>query len=456
MKTQGWAWVAAGPLGGAVAAAACSGLGGAVMITVAVTVCVAWWWMTEAVEVPIASLVPLSVFPLLGVLTPGQVAAAYGNELVLLLAGGFMLSGALEHSGAHRRLAAALLALVGGSSGRRVLLAFCAASALISMWTSNTATTLMMLPVAQAVLTHYPDRRLRVPLVLGVAYSASVGGLGTPIGSPPNLVFVKVWAEATGESLGFLTWMRWGVPVVVLMTAGVVGWLGRGLDGAPAASLPPAGPWTPVERRVLTGFGLVALAWVTRTEPFGGWAGALGLTTANDASVALAGVVALALTPDGRGGRLLDWSRAGAIPWGTLLLFGGGLAIAQAFEVTGLSDRLAAGLGGLDGLPLPVLVAVIAAGVTVLSEIASNTAAAVLLMPVLAATAASLGVPPERLMLPGVLAASCGFMLPVATAANAIAHGTGEVTAREMMREGAVIDLIGVVVVTVVATLALG
>jgi len=250
--------------------------------------------------------------------------------------------------------------------------------------------------------------------------------------------------------------MRFGVPVVVIFLPICAWWLGRKLADTPPAVLPPLGPWQPAEVRVLTVFAIVALAWVFRTEPFGGWSALFGLPGANDASVALLGVVALCLVPDGGGGRLLEWQQAERIPWGALVLFGGGIAIATAFQTSGLSAVVAQQLAGLRDLPVPVLIVVVCASVTFLSEIASNTAIAVLLMPILAATAVAIGLDPALLMVPAVLAASMGFMLPVATAPNQIAYGTGLVDQRRMLREGFGLDLIGVAVLSVICWVVLG
>lgn len=428
----------------------------ALAVTVGLTAWCAVWWVFEPVRGPVTALLPLAVLPLLGVLDAKQVAQSYGHELILLLGGGFMLSRALERSGAHRRLALAMVRAFGGRSGRHLLYGFIAATGLTSMWISNTATTLLMLPVAMAILETYPDRRLHAVLVLAIAYAASVGGLGTPIGSPPNLVFMQVYAETTGQAYGFIDWMKVGVPVVAVFLPLMGLWLGRGLAGAPAAELPESGPWTPGEKRVLWVFGLTALAWVTRGEPFGGWSTWLGLPGANDASVALLAVVALCVIPDGRGRQLLDWETAERVPWGALVLFGGGIALAAAFQSSGLSTAVAEGLAGLNALPLPLLLLGIVGGVVLLSEIASNTATAVLLMPILAATAVAVGVDPALLMFPAVLAASVGFMLPVATAPNAIAYGSGQVRSEDMLREGAVLDVIGVFVLCAICWLAFG
>jgi len=432
------------------------GASGLLAATVAVTVWCALWWMFEPVAAPVTALLPLALFPLMGVLDAKGVAQSYGHELVLLLGGGFMLSRALEKSGAHRRLALAMVRAFGGRSGRSLLWGFIAAGGFISMWISNTATTLMLLPVALAILETYPDRRLHAPLVLAIAYAASVGGLGTPIGTPPNLVFMQVYEDTTGVRYGFLEWMKVGVPVVLIFLPAMAWWLGRHLRDTPPALLPAMGAWSPAERRVLLVFALTAIAWITRTEPFGGWSAWLALPGANDASIALIAVAAMCLVPDGRGGRLLDWETAERVPWGALVLFGGGIALATAFQATGLSQAVAAQLTGLSGLPLPLLLLGIVAGVVMLSEIASNTATAVLLMPILAATGQAVGVDPALFMFPAVLAASVGFMLPVATAPNAIAYGSGFITGRDMIREGFVLDLIGIAVLAGVCYVAFG
>ena len=428
-------------------ALAMAGAESAIAITVAITILCAGWWITEPVPAPVTALVPLAVLPLLGVLTPVEVAQAYGNDLILLLMGGFMLSKALEAQHAHRRLAFGMVHLFGGSSGRRLLLGFMAATAACSMWISNTATTLMMLPVALAVLERYPDPRLRLPLILGIAYSASIGGMGTPIGTPPNLVFMRTYEQTTGSAFSFLDWMSIGIPVVIVFIPIAALWLGRRLADTPAAPLPQLGAWTAGERRVMAIFALTALAWITRSEPYGGWREWLGLGQANDASVALLAVIAMALVPDGRGQRLLSWDQASTIPWGALILFGGGIALATAFEHSGLSAVVAAHLGGLQGLSPLLLLAIVCIGMTLLSEIASNTASAVLLMPILAVAALAMGIEPALLMLPAALTASCAFMLPVATAPNAVAYGSGLVTGRDMMRAGLALNLIGLTVI---------
>ncbi|AVP98584.1 sodium:dicarboxylate symporter [Ahniella affigens] len=424
----------------------------ALAITSGLLLWVAIWWLTEPVPAAFTSMLPLAALPAAGVLTPAQVAESVGNELILLLMGGFMLAAALEANGAHRRMALWMVHLFGGRNGRRLLFGFGFATAAISMWISNTAATLMMLPVAMAICASYPDTRLRVPLILTIAYAASIGGWGTPIGTPPNLVFMQVYQETTGTQFDFFEWMRIGIPIILIMVPLMCLWLGRHLGDSPKASLPPLGAWSPGERRVLALFGLVILLWVFRTTPYGGWTGRVGLKV-NDASIAIFGVILMGLVSNGRGQRLLTWQAAERIPWGALLLFAGGIALATAFEKSGLGAALANQLTALKVLPTWALILGVVAGITLLSEIASNTATAVLLMPILAATAKATGIDPAVLMFPAVLAASCGFMLPVATAPNLVAYGSGHVPLKRMIREGSVLDGIGVIVLSVICWL---
>ena len=423
------------------------GLSEEIAITALVTVWCVVWWVFEPVPIPVTSLLPLALLPLLGVLTPAQVGQAYGSPLILLLLGGFILSRAMEHSGAHRRIALNMVRLFGAHSDRRLVFGFMAASAVLSMWISNTATTLMLLPVALAVLEKAQGERLAIPLLLGIAYAASVGGIGTPIGTPPNLVFMQVYEDTTGDVVTFTEWMAWGLPVVLCLVPLIALWLTRGLKGSSGVELPPVGEWRPEERRVMWVFAFTALAWVTRATPYGGWSAWLGLPGANDASVALLAVVLMFSVPNGRGGRLLDWDTAVTIPWGVLLLFSGGICLAKAFVSSGLSPLLGDWLASLSHLPLWLLIGVICLVVTFLTETTSNTASTTLLMPILAAAALAAGIAPELLMVPAAMTASCAFMLPVATAPNSVVYGSGRVPIRRMAREGVVLNFAGVLVV---------
>lgn len=407
------------------------------------------WWVFEPIPIPVTSLLPLAVLPLLGVLTPAEVGQAYGSPLILLLLGGFLLSKAMEHSGAHRRIALAMVRLFGASSGRRLVLGFMAASAVLSMWISNTATTLMLLPVALAVLDATKHKaELAVPLLLGIAYAASVGGLGTPIGTPPNLIFMQVYEQTTGEVISFTQWMGWALPVVILMIPAMAFILTRNLKGSIVVQLPEVGCWRTEERRVMLVFGLTALAWITRGEPFGGWSGWLGLPQANDASVALLAVVIMFLVPDGKGERLLTWERAVTIPWGVLLLFSGGICLAKGFVSSGLSELMGQWLSDMTAIPTFALIVIVCLVVSLMTETTSNTASTTLLMPVLAAAALAAGIAPELIMVPAAMSASCAFMLPVATAPNSVVYGSGLVSTARMAREGVFLNLLAVAVIS--------
>ena len=423
----------------------------ALAITAAVATLCVIWWIFEPVPIPVTSLLPLAIFQLTGVLTATDVGTAYGSPLVLLLLGGFILSKSMERSGAHRRLALYMVNLFGNGSSKRLVLGFMVCSALLSMWISNTATALMLLPVALAVASQADDDQLRTPLMLGVAYAASIGGIGTPIGTPPNLVFMQVYQQQFEQSINFTTWMAWGIPVVVCMIPVTWLWLTRKLSYDGGFNMPDVGRWGSNEKRVLIIFSLTALAWITRKEPFGGWSALLGLDSANDASVALIAVVLMFLTPAGRdkpGERLLDWETASTIPWGILLLFGGGICLARAFDASGLSTAIASHLSDLSMLPVWMMILAICLGVTFLTESTSNTASTVVLMPVLAATAIGSGIDPKLLMIPAAISASCAFMMPVATPPNSIVYASGYFTTRTMAREGFVLNLVGAVIIT--------
>ncbi len=417
--------------------------------TASITLLCAIWWVAETIPIPATAMLPLAVFPLVGVLTPAQVGQAYGNPLILLYVGGFMLSMAMEKSGAHRRLALGMVKLFGGD-GRGLVFGFMAAAALLSMWISNTATSLMLLPIALATLENTKDERLKIALLLGVAFACNVGGIGTPIGTPPNLIFMQVYQDTTGTALGFIDWMRWGIPVVILFVPLIGIWLTRHLSAGETLALPAVGAWRTEERRTLIVFGCTAAAWITRNDPFGGWSTWLDLPQANDASVALLAAVIMFLVPNGKGERLLDWESAVRIPWGILILFGGGICIASAFVSSGISQIIGEALAALSGVHILILLGAICLSVTFLTEITSNTATTALLMPVLAAAGVGAAIDPRLLMVPAAMSASCAFMLPVATGPNAVIFASGLVPIRAMVREGFGLNLFGAVVITTV------
>ncbi len=438
--------------------ASLAGLSAEQAATAAVAAICAVFWIAQPVPIPVTSLIPFFVFPLTGVLAEKQVAHSYGHHLVLLLMAGFMLSMAIEACGAHRRLALLMTRLVSGSGpvqAPRLLLGFMIAAAFASMWISNTAATLILLPIALAASEGKEQAILRPRLLLAVAYAASIGGIGTPIGTPPNLLFMATYQELFGQSWSFVQWMRMGLPIVVLMLPLAFVFLARPLVGVTLPPLPTLGAPSVKERRVLLIFLATALSWVLRTGPFGGWTGWLGLGGVGDATVAFAGLFLMLTVSDGEGGRLLKWEEAREIPWGILLLFGGGIALAAGFGQSGLSSSIGEGLGSLAQAPTWLVILSVALLVTFLTEVTSNTATTALLMPILGAAAQAAGIAPELLMFPAAVSASCAFMLPVATAPNAIVFGSGQVSPVLMARTGLVLNLGGALVVFVVCWLLL-
>ena len=430
-------------------------------MTAAVTILCAVWWCTEAVPIPVTSIIPFAVFPLAGVLDHKILAGALGDKFVLLFMGGFMLSKAAEKSKAHLRVAQGMIKLVGTQSNRRIIIGFMLATAFCSMWISNTATALIMLPVAMAVIDRTgSDRRFAVSLLLAIAYGASIGGMSTIIGTPPNGVFAGIYEKTTHIPVDFVSWLKIGVPVSVLMliACGVV--LTIFVKGGGNYTQEALGPWTPGQRRVTFVLGLTALLWITRKLPFGlgGWSKWLDMPMAQDATVALLMVIVMFLIPNGqkdeKGKRdhLLDWKTARDIPWGILLLFAGGIAIAKAFGSSGLAAVIGQQMEQLtDGMSPLMIIAIICLTVTFMTEVTSNTETTTLLMPILAASAVAAGVEPSMLMIPAALSASCAFMLPVATPPNAIVFGGSDhITIPQMVRHGVVLNLIGVIVVTAV------
>ena len=426
-----------------------------IAITAAVAVWCVSWWIFEPVPIPVTSLLPIAIFPLSGVLTADQVASAYGNKLVLLLLGGFLLSTAISHCGAHRRLALTMVHWFGNDNPKRLVLGFMVAAAALSMWISNTAATLMLLPVALAVIDSADNKKLALPLLLGLAYAASIGGISTPIGTPPNLIFMQVYEENTGLQISFTQWMMWALPLVIIFLPIIWLWLTRKLGHEGELHLPKVGEWTTHERRVMIIFGLTALLWISRREPFGGWSDWLNLPQANDASVALLAVIALFVIPNGNKQKLLDWKTAQQIPWGILLLFSGGICLAKAFVVSGLSTQLGEQLSAVTSYSIVIMIAVIALTITFMTEATSNTATTAMLMPVLAATAINANIDPLILMIPATFSASCAFMLPVATAPNTIVFSSGHVHIKQMVKEGFILNLIGAVLVTTICWLLL-
>jgi solute carrier family 13 (sodium-dependent dicarboxylate transporter), member 2/3/5 len=432
--------------------------------TAAVGVLMATWWVTEAIPIPATALLPIALFPLLGVLPVRAAAAPYANPLIFLFLGGFVIALAMERWGLHRRIA--LLVVRGvGTSPHRLVLGMMAASAFVSMWVSNTATAVMMLPIGLSVIQlarqagggegSEGESGFAVCLMLGIAYACSIGGLATLIGTPPNALLAGFMLESYGVEIGFAQWMAVGLPLVLLTLP--LTWLVltrlvfpiriREIPGgreAIVAEYRGLGAMSRGERWVAAVFACAAAAWIARPflEPV--------VTGLSDPGIAILAALALFAIPLDRRATefVIDWKTAERLPWGVLLLFGGGLALAEAVTATGLAEWIAGGMEAVGAMPTVVLVVAVAVVVIFLTELTSNTATAAAFLPLIASLAIGLGENPLLLAIPAALAASCAFMMPVATPPNAIVYGSGQVTIGQMVRAGWWLNLIFVVAIT--------
>ncbi|MDH3688133.1 MAG: SLC13 family permease [Gammaproteobacteria bacterium] len=440
------------------------------------TLWIAAWWFTEALPIPATSLLPIILFPLLGLATTKEVAREYGHDIIFLFLGGFLLAIAMERTGLQERIAIRIIRIVG--QGRRTLvLGFMVATAVLSMWISNTATTVMLLPVALAMLATQErgvdepaakiDQPFAVALLLGIAYAANIGGLGTPVGSPPNLIFQDIYHQKTGQEVSFLQWMLYAVPVVLVLLPAtwwmLVRRLSRGTVGV--HELPRFGPMSWGQWWVLSVFSVTVALWISRGDfvELQGWGARLseyGLEL-TDSSVAIAAAIVLFVVPRSRGNRaaILDWSVAPRLPWGVLLLMGAGFAISMAFDRSGLTVWIGAQLQALGGLPLPesIIFYVVLGAIVVVSilitEFASNTASASILLPIIFGISAALGperFPPEILMVACAVACTTGFAVPAGTPPNALVFATERISIGRFVRIGLLIDLLAVLIIVVV------
>lgn len=421
------------------------------------------WWITEAIPVPATALLPIVALPLLGVMPIGEVTASYGDPVIFLFMGGFVLALAMEKSELHRRIALNILART-GSRQDRVVGGFMLATTALGMWVSNTATAVMMLPVALSVAALLgkegeDGRRFSLALLLAVAYAASIGGITTLIGSPPNAIVAGLMSQTYGYDITFARWMAVGLPVAAVML--VLCWLlltriairlpRTEVEGAAAlisGELGKLGSWSSAEKRVAVVFVATASAWVLR-----GFIADL-VPGLSDAAISIACALALFLIPAGGGARgaLMDWETAKNLPWGVLLLFGGGLALASGVTATGVDVWIGEQLGSAAyGLPLIAVVLLVVVVILFLTEFMSNTATAAAFVPLVAALAISLGQNPLILAIPATFAAGMAFMLPVATPPNALVFGTGHVPIQEMAKKGFWLNLIALATITTVA-----
>ena len=445
-----------------------SGLNDTGWSVAAIVTLMAIWWATEAIPVPVTALLPLALFPLVGVASFKEAALPYANPNIYLFLGGFMLALAIERSGLHKRMALHMI-IAAGSSGSKLIGGFMTVAALISMFVMNTSTTLMLLPIGLAVcsvvantipgLTDKEKKFFDTSLMLGIAYAATIGGMSTLVGTAPNIVFSAFMQETYRIEISMIQWMTLGVPLAIVMLYSA--WLILTKYVFPTSfitsdetklylrnMLDEQGPLSKDEKKISIIFGLTALAWMFRTV-LDNYDMFSGLT---DAGIAIISAILLFMIPSSSNkGELLDWGQSDKLPWGLLILFGGGLSIAAQINSSGLGVWIGEGLSILSSVPPIFLILAVAALIIFLTEVTSNVATTSTFLPVFGAVAIGIGVLPVSLTVPVCLAASCAFMLPVATPPNAIVYGSGKFTIATMMKAGFVLNIIGIFVVTLFA-----
>ena len=443
--------------------------------TAAVAVLMALWWTAEALPLAATALLPMVLFPMLGVMDGKAVAGQYFNDIIFLFIGGFIVALAMQRWNLHRRIALRFLMFF-GARPRRILFGFMAATAFLSMWISNTATTMMMVPIVLAIILNLEEtlgretvKRYAVGACLGIAYAASIGGIATLVGTPPNLVLARVFQIhfPAAPEISFAAWFLFALPLSLVFLVFVWGWLAwRYAPRGDGFSIPQGiferqyaelGPMSWPERVVLVDFVLLVFLWLLRADiNFGaftlpGWSRLFPQPGyLSDGVVAVTMALALFLVPakSENAARIADWGTTRQLPWNIVILFGGGFALAKGFESSGLSLWIGGHLEGLSALPPIVMVLCICLLVTFLTELTSNTATAQMLLPVIASLAVAVQVDPLLFMIPAALSCSFAFMLPVATPPNAIVFGTDRVQITDMVKTGLVLNLVGAVLIT--------
>ena len=425
------------------------------------TIWIAIWWITEVIPIAVTSLLPLVLFPLTDGLELTQTAASYGHKLIFLYVGGFIIAIAIERWNLHKRIALNVIRLIGTNQSRMVL-GFMLATAFLSMWISNTATSVMMLPIGLAIVAQLgvasknesKANDFAKVLMLAIAYSASIGGISTLIGTPPNLVLAGIVQEFYHYNISFVEWFLLAFPISITLL--LICWkyltsvafrlksgsfvLGR---NEIIQHIKALGNMSFEEKLVLLVFGLTALAWILRSFLLVHIFPAI-----DDSIIAVAGAITLFILPTRNGeAKLLTWDDAVKIPWGIILLFGGGLAIAEGFKTSGLADWIGGQMTGLNGLDILFILLLIVFAVNFLTEITSNVATTSMLLPVIAPMSLALDVHPFILMIGASMAASCAFMLPVATPPNAVVFGSGYLRIRDMVKTGVVMNIISVLII---------
>ena len=429
------------------------------------TLWIAIWWITEAIPIAATSLLPIILFPLSGALPLADTTSSFGHRFVFLYLGGFILALAIQKWNLHKRIALNIIKVV-GTNVQKIILGFMVATAFLSMWISNTATAVMMLPIGIAIIKQMKDLKntsedenliFGKALMLSIAYSASIGGIATLIGTPPNLVFAGIIQETYNIEISFLKWFQFGLPISILLLA--ISWVyltkvafkfkqNEFNEGKEEINrqLEELGPISYEEKIVLSVFVVTGLAWILRTYLLNKF-----IPNLDDSIIALISGISLFLfqanNQEGKNEKIMNWEDAVKLPWGVLLLFGGGLAIAQGFQSSGLANWIAENLTQLNDFSLFIILLVLITAVNFLTEITSNLATTAMLLPILAPTAVTLGVHPYILMVGATLAASCAFMLPVATPPNAVVFGSNYLKISDMVRVGILMNIISIIII---------
>lgn len=414
----------------------------------ACTLWIAYWWITETLELAVTSLLPIVIFPLSGAVSIDKVTTSYGHPFIFLFMGGFILGIAIQKWNLHKRIAYKIIEIL-GTGQKKVILGFLIATAFLSMWLSNTATAIMLLPIGLSVSAHFNNsKEFSRSLMLAIAYGASIGGLATLIGSPPNIILAGIVKETLSVEITFLNWMLFALPITVVLLLFAWFYLTRfkveesdrkvniALDKLPIMSTP--------EKRVLLVFASVAFLWISKDFLF-----ADIFPSLDDTIIAIMGALSLFIIPAGSGTKesLMNWRAAKEMPWGVLLIFGAGLAIASGFSNTDLTVWLGSQMKGADVLPTFFFTLLVITCINLLTEITSNTATASMMLPVLIALGSSLNMDVIGLLAGATLACSCAFMLPVATPPNAIVFGSGQLTLKDMMRAGIFMNIVSIIVI---------
>lgn len=449
------------------------GLSDSARAVLATTLWIAVWWITEAIPIPVTSLLPLILLPITQALDGDTVASSYGDPIIFLFLGGFLIALAMERWNLHKRIAILIVSMI-GTSPKRIILGFMLATGFLSMWVSNTAAVMMMIPIGTAILYQATANAKKIKqqdinlkafeksIIFGIGFAGTIGGLGTLIGTPPNIILAATVKTLYNIEISFADWLFFAAPVVIILLFFTWYYLVNFAFPVKFKELPGGkeliqnervqlGKMSFEEKAVLSVFIFAAFMWISRTFL---WTDIIpGIS---DTMIAvLAGVLLFLIPSTSQGGKLLDWSVSKELPWGILLLFGGGLAIATGFKESGLADWVGQQLTILDGLNFLLIILITTAVVLFLTEITSNTATATMILPILASLALALNVHPFALMVPAAMAANCAFMLPVGTPPNAIIFATEKITIAEMVRAGFWINIFAIIVIVTAVYLVL-